>query len=374
MNNNTKLDSLNIFFISYGIYEHDGRLRELMNVAKHLGNAQYIIRSMSNATNRNGHIYIVNGSGIFGYLKFIISCLVKWLKNNNIDILFVDNRKASLVALLMMLMRKPKYIVVDLRELYIINEVKSIIGKLGCISEYIIVKHANVIICANKYRAEIMKNYYELKTYPLIFDNVRSLKYSGKYTKKQLDEKFGHYFSNNTIKVISTSGCNISRTNERLVRAMVDLGVKYELFLVGGGDKRDIHLIKKIIKEYKLNNVHLLGKLDQDELKYFIRKCHIGIVNYSKDDMNNKYCASGKIYEFLFEGKPVVTTENIPLVELCKNYQIGVSNDNYAEGIMEVTQNYDFYVKNVNKYIAAINVDRNNMQLVENIKKALRIC
>ena len=69
--------------------------------------------------------------------------------------------------------------------------------------------------------------------------------------------------------------------------------------------------------------------MDQDHLKYFIENSQVGMVTYHQHDLNNKYCASGKIYEFLFEGKPVVTSTNPPLADFCGKYGIGIAEDNY---------------------------------------------
>lgn len=365
--------NLNVFFISYGIYEYDGRLRELIEIAKDLGKIRYITRANSrNIQQEENHYIIVSNNEIFGYLKFIFYSIFKAMKTKKIDILFIDNRKATIPALIIKLIKKPKYIIQDVRELYITDEVKHIAGKIGCIFEKKSIKKADIIICANKYRSEIMKNYYGLDSYPLVYENIRSLKYSSKGIEKELDKRYGHYFTKNTIKIVSTSGCSISRTNDKLVSAMIDLGKEFELFLIGGGSEEDTHKIKSIIHDYKLDNVHLIDKLEMDELKYFLKNCHIGIVNYHKRDMNNKYCASGKIYEYLFEGLPVVTTENIPLANMCNTYKIGIADDNYVEGIKEVARRYIYYTENVKKYIENVSVEKNNMKLVKDIKRVIK--
>lgn len=363
---------LNVFFISYGIYEYDGRLRELIKISKKLGEVQYITKAIFQDTKQEERHHIMTNNGVFGYLKFIFYSIFKGLKIKEIDILFVDNRKAIIPALILKLIKKPKYIIQDVRELYVINEVKHISGKVGCILEKKLIKKADIIICANKYRAEIMKSYYGLSSYPLVYDNIRALSYSGKFTMEELEKKYRHYFTRPTIRIVSTSGCSISRTNDKLVNAMIDLGKEFELFLIGGGSEEEIYKIKNIIEKNKLDNVHLIDKLEMDELKYFLNNCHIGIVNYHKQDMNNKYCASGKVYEYIFEGLPIVTTENKPLVDICDVYKIGLADDNYVEGIKEVTKRYDYYTENVKIYIDKLSVRKSNLKLVEDIKKLIK--
>lgn len=364
---------MDILFISYGKYEYDGRLRELMKVANQLGETQYIIRgnAKDNQLDKN-HRVITSNNEIIGYIKFILLSIFKALIMKKIDILFIDNRRAVVPGLIIKLIKKPKYVIQDVRELYIIDEINHITGKIGCIFERKLIKKADIVICANKYRAEIMKEYYNLSSEPLVYENIRRLEYSSDYNEEEMNKKYGYYFSNSTIKIVSTSGCEISRTNDKLVHAMAELGEKYELFLIGGGSKQDVYEIKRIIQHKKLNNVHLIEKLGMNELKYFIRNCHIGIVNYNKKDMNNKYCASGKIYEYLFEGKPVVTTENIPLLDLCNTHKIGLADDDYVDGIKKVAENYNYYTENVKKFIEHLSVEDNNEKLVKDIKSAIQ--
>jgi len=68
---------------------------------------------------------------------------------------------------------------------------------------------------------------------------------------------------------------------------------------------------------------------------------------------------------------PVITTENLPLVELVKRYRIGVSNDNYYNGIITIHKDYLYYKKNVLSFARSIDVDTNNQQLVNSIKERL---
>lgn len=359
-------------FLSYGIYEYDGRMRELISISKSIGETKYITRAGFKGSKQEVNHEIILGEGFFNYFKFIIKCLSMAFKMEEIDILFIDNRKAIIPGIIIRLLKRPRYMIQDVRELYLIDEVNHLSGKIGCIFEQYLFKRADVIICANEYRANIMKNYFNLVNKPLVYENIRSLEYTGETSIEDIDNRYNHYFNKNTIKIISTSGCNINRTNDILVKAMVELGENYELFLIGGGTENDIQTIKDIIEINNLRNVHLIDRLNTDELKYFLQKSEIGIVNYHQCDTNNKYCASGKVYEYLFEKIPVVTTENIPLIELCDKHKIGVYDNNYVDAIRELGNNYSYYKENVRKYIAKLDVKKHNAILIKELKKIIK--
>ena len=90
-------------------------------------------------------------------------------------------------------------------------------------------------------------------------------------------------------------------------------------------------------------------------------------MNYGQYDLNNKYCASGKLYEFLYEGIPVVTTTNPPLKGLCKRYGIGIADDDYFNGINAVLDNYTQYKNAVKRFINTNTVEDNDNRIVNAI-------
>jgi len=359
---------MNILFVSYGVYEYDGRLRELIKIAKQIGNTTYITRIHSkNSKQENSHVAI-NIRGLLSYLKFIFKIMTVAYNLNNIDVLFIDNRKAVIPGLIVKIFKNPRVTIQDVRELYLMNEVNYLTGKIGCFVEKYLIERADILICANEYRSKIMQKYYLLSEIPLVYKNIRKLEFDNDYSMKELESRFNAILKYDTFRIISTSGYDIKRTNDRLVLAMKDLGKKFELLLVGGGIKEDRKRITELIQKNKIENVHIIDKLGVNELKYLIQQCQVGVVNYSKKDTNNKFCASGKIYEFVFEGLPVITTENLPLVDLVKRHHIGVSSDNYYNGIITIYKDYLYYKENVLSFAKSIGVDINNQQLVKSIK------
>lgn len=362
---------MNILLISYGIKEYDGRLAEIYNVAKKLGDVTLVCCGNNNSSNVNETIIKVNKSKYLSlrlYISFICSCLRSAKKVGKIDILFSDNLFASIPALIIKKLFKPEYMIQDVRELYSYRDIKSKAGRLFYKCETILIKNADVALCANAQRSKIMIGKYKLKRVPLVFENIRFL--TGEYDKKALDEKYIDCFKYR-VNIVSTGGLSVLRTTDKLVSAMAKLPSDYGLYIIGEGTDEDKRIIQQIISINNLTNVMLINKVPLPELRYIVQRCDIGIVNYHKNDLNNKYCASGKIFEYLAEGLPIVTTENLPLKTITEQYGIGEADDSFHKGILKVSNNIDSYKERVDAYISEISIEKYNSKIANEISEII---
>ena len=354
---------MNILLISYGDAEFDGRLRSLFGLFSKLGNVISFTRG-SRPLNCESKVCDTNTS----YFVFIIEAIKFSSKIPVIDLLVLDNRKATIPGIIIQKRCKPKTTIQDCRELYLFNEVRHISGKIGCIFEKRMVRKADIVICANHERAEIMQKEYQLKNTPLSYQNIRKLQYGSREDILRAKEKIDLLLHDNEIRIVSTSGCSISRTNDVLVSNLNKIKATIRLYLVGNNTEEERRIIKKLINDNNLANVEIVDQLNQSELKYLISHCQIGIVNYGQYDANNKYCASGKLFEFLYEGLPVVTTTNPPLSAFCAKYGVGVSDDAYCYGISKVIEEYETFKQNVVEYISKNTVEDNDKEFLETIE------
>lgn len=363
---------MRILLISYSIIEYDGRLRELHKVAQNIGETYYVTKSISRDSTEKYHCIFID-SGLFSYVKFIKFCVkVAGIINNEkkIDVIFADNRKAILPAIIIKNIFNIQFLILDLRELYILKEMKNITGVIGCLLEKLFNNKFNVIICANKQRAEIMYKYYKLKTKPLIFENIRKLSplIEGK-EKQTIRLKYDKIFNKNTFKVIATDGCSKERETDKLIHAIGSLGKNYNLIIVGKTDDSLKEYFDQLISKNNYENIIILGMVNEKELQYLVGNSNVGYVGYPQDTFNNKYCASGKLYEFLYEALPVITTTNPPLFYLCNRYNVGVSSDDYIYSTLKIFNNYEYYKKKVIEYVKKCNIDINDKTLVEQIRR-----
>lgn len=358
---------MKIFLISYGDFDYDGRLRELMKVFAQLGELSAFTRGSMPISAKHT---IYTGSGYAGFIMQAIQCAKK---EAQIDVLVLDNRKAVIPGLVVRVLIRPKAMVQDCRELYVSRDVHHLAGKIGCFFEKLCIQRADVVICANQERAQFMKGMYRLQDTPLVYENLRKLEYSDEQAEIAQAEKFAPLIRADEFRIIATDGCSVSRTNDVLVRQMKNVHAKCRLLLVGNSTLADRQVIESIIAEQQMDNVEILGQLNQNELKYLISQSHIGIVSYHQKDLNNKFCASGKIFEFLYEGIPVVTSTNPPLTRLCEENGIGAADDNYTSGICRVISNYAEYRHKVATFAQMHTVEQNNAALATELKKRLQM-
>ena len=354
-----------IFLISYGDSDYDGRLRSLIYVFEKLGTVHLFSRG-SKVLSKEGQLC----NDI--YIRFIGNAVRYARKLGQLDILVLDNRKATIPGFIIRKINKPQKTILDCRELYLLKETKNFSGKIGCIFERRMAQTADIVICANRERAEIMQKEYALCNTPLVYENLRKLEYSSAEGYEEAKAKIDSFIGeDDEIRVISSSGCSISRTNDVLVKNLKKVEGKCRLFLVGNYNDKEKRIIESLAKKDSINKVVILNQLNQDELKYLISKCHIGIVNYGQYDTNNRLCASGKLYEFIYEGKPVVTTTNPPLRRLCQEENIGIADDQYADGINRIMKEYKSYCDCVNLFAQTHTVNDNDFNLINSIKDAV---
>lgn len=323
---------MKILLLSFGVWEYDGRLRELVKISSKIGETISLVRTKEDLSEKN----IVAFKSSRSYLRWILFSIRQVLKMKP-DILFVDNRAASIVYYILRMFYRPKILIYDARELHLLKEATSLRGRIACRIEMKIIRKSDVIIAANNERSIFMKDLYNLDVAPLVYENVREL---DSIDSSSYFEKYKYITDLNKKIVISTSGCSYERGLAPLIDNFYKLN-DYLLIIVGKCKNNEINTIQPS------NNILLIGQVPFDELSYLISISDIGIVNYHQNNTNNILCASGKLYEFVFQGLPIVTTSNPPLKNICKRYNIGLVDDTFINAIKEVGSKYNYFSNNV---------------------------
>lgn len=316
-----------VILVSFSDINKDGRLKELFKICNHLGEVKIFDRSKRS------------------FFKYIWDLF----REKKCEYFVIDNRAILPIAILFIFLKKTKYIIQDCREMYFFKEQKTIKSKIGCIFESFIIRKATIVLTANHYRARIMKKYYSLKTQPIIFENIRYLEIEE--TSTELKNKYSYLDKFKTFKIVSTAGYNETFVEKKLVDEVSKLE-DVDLFFIGTEKRSNKEIFNK--------NIHFLPKLSLEELKIVLGKMDAGYVGYDIINLNTKYCASGKIYEYLYEGLPILAYKNIPLKCFVEENKIGLSGDNFKELIKNLQNNYENYKENITKLKNELEILKDN--------------
>lgn len=266
-------------------------------------------------------------------------------------------------------------IIFDESELYI-DEKKKIknIKDIGfsflpyCEKKYL--KKVDALIAANKERAEIMMKIYDLPQMPIILENMRRLMIEPDW--ESCDAKYGSLFRKNALTVLYGGGVKETRRTLELAEAVKRLGADFNLIITGGGDSGEIQKMKTLIESNPSDNIHYVGLAPRGEWKYLITKSDICVSIYDQNTYNNKYCASGRFYEGILEGIPVLATENPPMKNACNDFGFGVSTENLEAGLRELKNNYRHYKDNAKKFAIECKYEERIPRLAQQIEERLK--
>lgn len=174
------------------------------------------------------------------------------------------------------------------------------------------------VICCEKHRAAIMKSRYNLNRTPVVMPNK-----AYEMENEQLNESDMAQLNPDVLNAVQQYKDNrivlyqgiISRdrplTSIAQALAMIDDENVY--FWVMGMVIGDASLIDEVKVIYP--RTVYLGFIPNPQHLLVTRYAHIGIANYDYSKLNNVFCAPNKIYEYSQFGMPMLTSDNIGLVE-----------------------------------------------------------
>jgi hypothetical protein len=362
----------NIIYCVYHEIQNEERSREILEILESIGKVTLI--SFSKFDKKYNVKQIITSGGKLKYLNFIIKSILTFINNKNTEIIVLHDNYTSILIPFAKIIFYKKIIIFDSSELYPLFEIRkrfkiyqfSFFKELFLsLNERIFLKYCNLIIAANKYRAIAMHKYYKLKKLPFVFDNVHQIK--NEYNYNYCMQKYKSIIDKSKYIFVYAGGIYYDRDTIEIAKAFIENGEKYRLIICGKYGKKEKEELDDIISNNKAKNIYYIGFISREELKYLYENCHVGISAFKKNTINNKYCASGKIYECLFCKKPILCSDNLPFKELCNKYKVGIATKNYAIGINSIINNYEYYQANAKKFAD----EYNNQNKKEELKKMI---
>jgi glycosyltransferase involved in cell wall biosynthesis len=124
--------------------------------------------------------------------------------------------------------------------------------------------------------------------------------------------------------VLYTGMLAAGRKIEDMIQSMSLLDSRFVLVLIGptfkGYDKKLVDLVANLRLQ---DRVIFHPEIPNAEMLDYINSGDIGLVFYENTSLNNYWCASNKLYEFIFCGKPVITNDYPGLKEVVEKNQLG---------------------------------------------------
>ena len=160
----------------------------------------------------------------------------------------------------------------------------------------------------------------------------------------------------NLLKIIYLGSINKANNVKTLIEAAALLkdNAKYRFFIYGDGAYRD-ELEKYVADNHIDNVVFKEGRISFAECAWVVSQATVGIMNYEKG-FGRWGVSSGKMFQYLAAGRPIVCNINIAYDNLIEDNHLGVARDietpqEFAEAIRSVAElsreEYDAMCKRV---------------------------
>lgn len=166
------------------------------------------------------------------------------------------------------------------------------------------------------------------------------------------DERFE---SDNSFKVAYTGAIRRANGVDRIVeiaKQVRDCDIAF--YIWGDGDY--VPVIKEMIRDEGLKNIHYMGFVDKKYIPSILSKCDLNILNYQNEKLFKYGCSNNKLFEYLASGKPVLSTVKMGY-SLIKKYNCGLEANTIEESVEKLRAVYSM-------------TDEEKLKLVANTKNA----
>jgi glycosyltransferase involved in cell wall biosynthesis len=185
------------------------------------------------------------------------------------------------------------------------------------------IKYCNAIIMPEKYRIVYFRKKYAVTPKIWLLENFpRKSEISIKKNSILREE----YPIKENQKIILYTGFLATRRHiEDLVQAMTICTEQFVLVALGYSLKGYAETLQAMIEKLCLTQrVFLHRAVPNIEVLKYMSSCDIGTALYRNNNLNNFYCASNKLYEYIALDKPVITNNYPGLLERIESFGQGI--------------------------------------------------
>lgn len=321
-----------IVFVLTENIQFDGRVQKEINT---LGKYGFVVDLIvdrfidDNKDNYNFNIHVVEGitfkrnNIVLNFIKNIIFNfkVSKLIKKLDPDFVHCNDLNTLLSGVLSM---KRDSVVYDAHELYV-EKKKGLSKLLWRFIEYLLIPKVSSIIVPEKNRLKYLrkkygskKNFYLIENFPLRIEGLDKNFYFKRYGITK----------NKNIEILSYIG-NISaeRGIETVIKA-VSMTEGITFVCIGPIEDGYLTELNNYIKKLKLEEkVFIKPPIKNQDVIHATKSSDIGMVFYENSNLNNYYCASNKLYEYITCKVPVLTNNYPGLVEVVSEVKCGINLD-----------------------------------------------
>ena len=156
----------------------------------------------------------------------------------------------------------------------------------------------------------------------------------------------------------------------QLLKMLIHFSEKYEVHFAGRVDDSYIELLEEAKSR---DNFFYHGYLNQEQLSELREKCNVGIVFWDESNLNTKYCAPNKLFEYISNGYYILSCENHSLNNFNSLYKYGehlpIKNYNCFLSSLNSQNFFDVRKNNLALHFKELNFAVQNEKLMERLKK-----
>ena len=185
------------------------------------------------------------------------------------------------------------------------------------------IKHCDAIIMPEENRIQYFKRKYANIPEPLLLPNAPR---RSEIPAESLN-LFRHIYPiRKDQKIVLYTGLMAGlRHIEDLIDSMTLCSEEFVLIAMGRSFKNYDNVLTAKIKNLGLaDRVFLHKPVPSAEILRYMASCDIGTAFYRNTDVNNYYCASNKLFEYIALGKPVLTNNYPGLLETVERFGQGI--------------------------------------------------
>lgn len=288
---------------------------------------------------------ILVGGHSKGVKNIFATILATWriIRNQRPDIVYCHDYYSAILAYVLICTRYSGKIVYDAHELMIPEKGRNDYRlKFFYWFEKRIVKNVDLLVCASEQRGEIMRKHYGLNTTPYVVPNISQLKINDNDADTaNILTLLNDFFKYQALTIVYAGVVVSNRRINELFDAVMTLSDRCKLLIVGDGNA--LANLKRRSEEHPELAVAFTGKVPYKCLGSILSRCDIGFLYYPVDTLNNKFCASNKVYEYTSVGLPIISNNNPTIIDEIEKNGIGIASNDFIEAINTMIPRIGFY-------------------------------